>query len=40
MGGEEVVDYCAGGVGGYVSGGVEMEGAAFAGERWLLVGFL
>lgn len=31
VGGEEVVDYCAGGVVGYVLRCVEVEGAAFAG---------
>lgn len=29
--GEEIVDYCAGSVDGYVLGAVEVEGAAFAG---------
>lgn len=40
VGGEEVVDYCTGGVGGYVFGGVEVEGPTFAGEElFLSLGF-
>lgn len=31
VGGEEVRNQCAGGVGCYVDGGVEVEGATFAG---------